>query len=840
LESTTGVERGARCPYGVRMRALTLVVCVCGAVVAGRLAVAQGGAASPPKYAFSEPGISPDGREIAFSSGGEIWSVPAGGGDARVLVADGSFDRRPLFSPDGRELAFVSSRTGGGDIYVLTLATGAIRRVTWDDGLEQLDGWSRDSRWMYFSSTSHDIAGMNDIFRVARDGGTPMAVTADRYVNEFGAAASPDGHRVAFAARGNGSAQWWRKAGSHLDQSELWLVDVDKVASAGAAAYTELTKRDARQLWPMWNADGTALFYVADRNGAENLWTRPASASGADRAVTSFRDGRLLWPSITTDSRTVAFERNFGIWTVDTAGGQPHEVPIVRRGAATSPPPERTRQTNQFSGLALSPDGRKIVFIARGDLFAASAKDGGDAARVTSTPELESQPVWAPDSRRIAYVSARQGGQQIYLYDFATSAEVPLTSGSATDLSPVFAPDGQSLAFLRDRKALHVIDVTTKQDRVIATGTFADSLADPVPVWSPDGRWIALFAIGAKGFTNVELVSARGDGPPRPVSFLANTNARSIAWSRDGTYLLFATGQRTEAGQLARVDLTLRTPKFREDLFRDLFVEPRSSREPARTPENPATLANPAATPPSVVPAFEGIRERLSLLPLGVDVGDVTIAPDGKTAIVIASAAGQSNVWAYSLDELAVDRPVARQLSTTAGVKSSAQVTPDSREVYYLDAGRVSIVTIDRRETRPLNVTAELTVDFSSEKTQVFQEAWTLLRDNFFDPGFNGVNWDQSRTTYGERVAASAMPDEMRRIVSLMIGDLNSSHLGMTGPAAPPAIGRLGLAFDRAEYEARGGLRVSDVVPLGPAAISGEIHVGDYLVAVDGRLTGAA
>src|SRR5205085_1292321 len=123
-----------------------------------------------PQPALSEPAVSPDGSEIAFVSGGDIWTVPAPGGEARLLVAHPATESRPIYSPDGKWLAFVSTRSGNGDIYALNLSTGDLRRLTWDDATEQLDGWSRDAQWIYFSSTSHDISGMNDIFRVALAG----------------------------------------------------------------------------------------------------------------------------------------------------------------------------------------------------------------------------------------------------------------------------------------------------------------------------------------------------------------------------------------------------------------------------------------------------------------------------------------------------------------------------------------------------------------------------------------------------------------------------------------------------------------------------------------------
>src|SRR5581483_7480775 len=173
---------------------------------------------------FTEPALSPDRSEIAFVSGGDIWTVPVNGGEARLLVSHPAYDSRPLYSPDGKKLAFISTRTGGGDIYVLTLTTGDLKRLTFEDGSEHLDSWSRDGKWIYYSTTASDISGMNDVFRVSVEGGTPMQVSADRYVNEYFAAPSPDGKAVAITARANVSSQWWRKGHSHLDESEIWLM----------------------------------------------------------------------------------------------------------------------------------------------------------------------------------------------------------------------------------------------------------------------------------------------------------------------------------------------------------------------------------------------------------------------------------------------------------------------------------------------------------------------------------------------------------------------------------------------------------------------------------------
>lgn len=808
-----------------------------------------------PLPALSEPGISPDASEIAFVAGGDIWTVPARGGEARLLVSDPAAESRPLYSPDGSRLAFVSTRTGNGDIYVLTLATGELARITFDDQPEQLDAWSRDSKWLYFSSTRDDISGMSDEFRVHADGGTAMPVAADRYAAEFWGAPSPDGQILAITARGVSRTQWWRKGHSHLDESEIDLV---RDGDGGVPIYTPLVGMGAKSGWPMWSDNGATIYFVSDRTGSANLWSQP-TRGGDPRQLTKFTDGRVLWPAISADGRTIVFERDFGIWRYDVGTGSAAPVAITLRGSPSGAGIEHLTLTKDIREMALSPDGRKIAIETRGQVFAVAAKDGGAATRVTKTSAAEQQPIWSPDSRRVAYSSDREGPSHIYMYEFATSSETQLTHGSGDDISPHWSPNGKSIAYTRDGRELRLIELVSQTDRLLATGLLGRTpfVRSHELAFSPDGRWIAYLNTAApRDFTNAYMVSITG-GTARPVTFLANGNANAIAWSADGTYLLLQSGQRTEPGQLARVDLIPRTPHFREDQFHDLFQEqtprlptpqsPRvrdTTRSPSPDSQTVADSANSARsahgpTAKDVRIVFDDIRKRLSLLPVELSVSDIAISPDGKSVLLTAVAAGQTNLYVYPLDPLAKEPAVPRQLTSTSGRKGDAYWSHDGKEIFYLNNGEVHVITIESRSDRALPVSAEMNVEFAREKMEVFEEAWRDLRNDFVDANMNGVNWDAVHAEYARRIAGSANQDDERRVLSLMVGELNSSHSGIGGPAAQqPYTGHLGLRFDRAEYERTGHLRVTELIPLSPAAVGG-IHVGDYLRSVNGTVIDA-
>lgn len=878
--------------------------------------------------------------------------MPAAGGEARLLVAHPAAESRPLWSPDGRRLAFVSARTGNGDVYVLELASGVLTRVTYDDAPESLDAWSADGRWLYFSTAAKDIAGMSDVLRVRSTGGTPMPVAADRYASEYWAAPSPNGALVAITARGVVSGQWWRHGHSHLDESEVWVVrpapngtpNGSPGASPNAApSYAPVTAGGAKSAWPMWAPDARTLYFMSDRGGPENLWAQPVSdgrPAGAARRVTAFAGGRVLWPSIARDGRTIVFERDYAIWRADAGTGEAAPVPVTLRGAPAGVAVERAALTTGFQELALAPDGRKLAFTARGAAFAAMARDsgaagasagsaaagGGDAVRIPAAAGAPSEQqgggmpaggpqqhlAWSPDSRRVAYAALRGGRWRIAAYNFAARRETLLTTGGpaltglttgrtnpprpaaasaaaasaaaaagAGDLMPRWAPDGRALAFVRDGRELRVLDLgadgAPARERLVATAAFdRPPFADPRDVaWSPDGRWLAFAApAGPQGFTNVQVVPAAG-GAARAVSAVPNASSGELSWGPDGTTLYFVTGQRTEPGQVARVDLVPRPPRFREDQLRDLFgpatplpgqpapgqppARDSAGRRPARdasrvdsllaarAPARGDSAAGDSAAgdstgrgpsvrrSPNVRIDFADIRQRLAYLPVGLDVRSAAVSPDGRQLLLVAEAAGQTNLWTYSLDELAREAPVARQLTSTSTPKGDAQWAPDSKEVYFRDGGRLAAVAVESRAVRPVAVQAELDVDFAEEKLEVFREAWTYLRDHFYDDRFHGADWDAVRARTAPQVAGARTPDELRRILQLMIGELNASHLGASAPpAGAPTTGRLGVRFDPAADERDGALRVREVIPLGPAALAG-VRPGDAVVAVEGR-----
>jgi tricorn protease len=669
----------------------------------------------------------------------------------------------------------------------MQIASGATARVTFTEGPEVVDGWSRDSKWLYYSTTGGDIARMADVYRVWSEGGTPLPAIAERYVSEYFSAASPSGNKIAFTAYGENLDRWWRNGHSYLDASQIWIRD-DKVR------YSRLNPGSpAKELWPMWSADGSRVYFVSDQSGTENLWVK--ERSGVARRLTRFTTGRVLWPSISFDGKTIVFEREFGIWTLDIATGQCARVPI-HMPVLPDPPKEHLDVSNQIEEFAVSRDGRQLAFISRGEIFISPNPPDGSATRITSTAGRELHLAWSPDGVKLSYASLRSGAYRIFIYDTDAKLETPMTAGNQAELAPTWSPDGSHVAFIRNFQDVCVYDTRSHDTSVLARGSFPQlPVAGPrysfqrLLAWSPDGSEIAYISSGPHGFMNAWIVPTAG-GEAHQATSLATTSIGSVSWNPD-------------AHSLA-VDAALGSD-----------VDGRQSLV--------------------IVKASDGAKPqfRAEILPVGIPVYyHHGFTADGSRIVFLGKGPAGDEVFSYALDSSAQRL---RQLSSSPGLKRGLAVVSGSSEMWFLQNGRIHALNLETAKERELTVRAEVDTDFAADKKAMFLEAWRYIADDFYDPEFHGVNWDGQKRRFEPLVERAKTPGELQRVLSLLVGDLNTSHVGInvrakSGPVI--AVGRLGLRFDPMAQPHAGVLRVAEVVSGGPAD-QARVQIGDVLLKVD-------
>jgi len=447
---------------------------------------------------------------------------------------------------------------------------------------------------------------------------------------------------------------------------------------------------------------------------------------------------------------------------------------------------ELRRVTEGFGPMAVAPDGKKIVFTYWGELWA-SGLEGGEAIRVTKSVDLDDDPRWSPDSNSLAFTSTGDGESKVLVHDFLKSE----TRTIATGRRAAWSPDGKRLAYTREDELFN-----GETSLGVKTRSFA---------WSPDGEWIAALVRDERGFLNAQVIKADGTSRQQ-VSWLPNIGGDRIQWFPDAKSILFETAQRTEPIRVAVVDLAPREPEYRESRFRELFTKA------------------PAAAKPSVQVISLGLRERLRILPFEMPATETTLSRDGKTlafqsgpALFVAPLAGQPRAIG------------------SGGPKTDLHWDTTGKTIFYRQQGRFYSVAIDNPQPKQIAASISVEASFEETKRALFQQAWMLIRDRFYDPAFHGVDWNGAvKRVFGEVIGEARTLDETRRLLNLMVGELNASHLGARAPGtAQPLVGYLGVDWDVNAYEREGTLRAGSVVPNGPAALAG-LMKGDVVTHCNG------
>ncbi|GBC97856.1 Tricorn protease [bacterium HR17] len=779
------------------------------------MAVAVGQPLEPARF-LRFPALSPDGSKIAFSYLGDIWVAPADGGMATRLTVHAAHDIRPRFSPDGKWIAFNSNREGNYDIYLMPTVGGKPRRLTFHSADDILGDWSPDGRWIVFSSNRERRFAQLYLLEVAT--GYVRRLTDDE-THLHSPAFSPDGRFIVFC---RGGTSWWRKGYRGSANSEIWRlpihIDGDRIT---VGQVERLTHYDGNDWFPTVAPDGM-LYFVSDRDGAFNLWRMPFVGAGdtgrkADaKAVKVTRHAdRVLYPSMSRDGRFIVYEHGFALWVLPVQGGEPKQLTIYAPSDEAQNRQQRLTLTSQATEFALSPDGKQIAFVVRGDIFVVNADKGGEARRVTDHPYRDFDLDWSPDSRKLAFVSERDGNHEVYIVDVRTRALKRLTNTpDAAESNPKWSPTGNYVAFVRGPfgRQLCWVNVNTGEEKVIAEGPFIGEFA-----WSPDGRWICFSRRdNANNVTDLHIVAWNG-GEPVNVTRQPYWNG-NIVWARDGKHLVFRS-RRTDNNTDIFV-LSLERPK--EQLDEEGQSE-RRAKDEKQDKEGEKKL-------PEVRIDFTDIHKRLRrLTATAFDEGTFVVTPDSKTVVFTAVSVDQPEIWSVPLEGGSLTRLV-------AGVSASQlQFSPDGDRLYFLSTnGSIRYLTRPANTLGAVNFTARMVVDRFVELQHMFDEGWRLLKEQFYDERMHGVDWNAVRDKYRPLMEHIAAKEDFYALVSLMLGELNASHLGIGGSTVSgPETAYLGVEFDP-NYRGP-GVKVTAVLKNSPAdKDESRLRVGEFILAIDG------
>jgi tricorn protease len=767
------------------------------------------------------PAPSPDGSEIAFSYMGDLWKVPAAGGRAERLTVHEAYDSNPVWSPDGGLIAFSSDRAGNDDIYVVPSGGGKPDRLTWHSAYDYAQCWDRDGSRVLFTSYRDTLE--SNLFAVSLDGGLPRRVLADR---GFNVSVSPDGRWLAYV---RGRTPWWRQRYSGSAARDIWVRDID-----GGESY-RLVRSLSNDDRPMWGRDGS-LYFISERGGATaNVWRvvvdlpglgedgRPKVVDGPFQVTHHTHDGVQI-ARISEDGSLIAYEWDAGVWKLEVPGGQPEEVVIEVLSDVKWNEDLTLRMSDGVTQFAFSPDETEIALAVRGEIFVCPFEDGsiGRARRVTDTPARERDPAWAPDGETLLFASDRSGDYDIYsvtsdepdeprLSEALTFSTSRLTDSEEDDLAPLVSPDGTTVAYMHANRQLFVM---------APDGTGRRRLVEEPDVlhvdWSPDSRWIA-YSRTTMGHKEDVFIVELGNGEPVNVTSHPNDDFQP-RWTVDGKRLSFAS--RTDDGQYALKYLWLtRDDQWKTDEEREEEAEAAESEEEA---------------PVVVSIDFDRINERATTVTNmrgGYDFYAQT--PDGHYYAFRDRSLGSDNLWL-------VDWKGNKLIQVSSGGSDPRELNWDEAGTtcYYIDGGTISTVSIDPSSGSVTGrghagFSVMVTVNIPKERAVMFNEAWRLLWNGFYDPEFHGIDWRAVRDKYEPLALAAYTENEFRTVVREMLGELSASHLGIYKYAGGGVTtGGLGL-YCYASHDGP-GIRVRRVIPDGPADRAG-IEPGDYLLAIAGH-----
>jgi tricorn protease len=790
--------------------------------------------------------------KIVFMYGGDLWLASAAGGDARRITSDPGRELFPKFSPDGKWIAFTGQYDGNFNVYVMPAQGGQPRQLTFYQGAaaplsdrmgihNEVVTWFPDSKRILFLSRRDASNGWTKRpFSVSIDGGLPEPLP----VSEGGLSSfSPDGTKIAYNPIFRNFRTWKRYTGGLAQAIAIYDLKNNTVEDLPHTEWTDS--------FPMWH--GNTIYFSSDRGPEHhlNLYSYDLGSKQVEQ-LTHFTDFDVMWPSLGPDS--IVFENGGYLYTFDLDAKQPRKLTISLPGDRDQSMKHWASAAKNVTDFDISPEGKRAVFAARGEVFTVPAKEGS-VRNLTRTPGIREKSVaWSPDGRWIVYISDRSGEDELYIApQDGMGKEQQITSGyKGFKYAPVWSSDSKKLAWSDKDCRLWYVDVNEKKQVAIDQGKYGEILNYS---WSPDSKWLAYDKNAENSYSVVHLYSL-ATSKVTPVT-TSMTNSFAPVFDPDGKYLYFLS-DRDFNEVLGNIDFEFSNPKTtriyvvtlradeaspfqplsdeaqikKEENKDELLVppgqEPAKSKGKKRTEESKEAKSNgkddkdkekdkekekkdEKEKPKEFRIDLDGIARRIVALPIEPAVINTYLASKGFIFYSTTPIQGLSGpipgespaIHVYDLkerkDKVLID-----------GVQRFALSFDGSKLLYEAEGGRDGHTygIIDAKPDGPkkigdgaLNLSGmRVQVDPSAEWKQMFNEVWRQERDYFYEAAMNGVDWEKVRDKYAQLLPSVADRYTLTYIMGEMIGELSNSHTYVGGGDYPDLhpvnVGLLGVDFE--------------------------------------------
>ena len=771
--------------------------------------------------------ISPDGKTIAFSYKGDIFTVPVSGGTARQLTTNTAYDANPVWSPDGKKIAFTSNREGGTNVWVIASNGGEPVQVTTSSHSKTVLTFTDNDNLLFsmalMPSQKSIIPAMSkfpQVYEVSIKGGRPRLYNAMPMadVNINRATGDVLYHDI------KGSEDEFRKHHQSAICRDIWLLSKGK--------FTKLTDFEGEDRTPVWTADGRGYYYLSEKDGTFNVWYR--SLDGAqNQQITHHTTNPVRFLTSSADG-TLCYGYDGEIYTV-RQGTKPQRVNISIVSDRTDHDLIRDVLTKGCTEICASPSGKEVAFIVHGDVYVTSA-EYKTTRRVTDTPEQERNISFSPDGRSLAYASERGGCWNIYMstisnkeekeFTYATDiTEQQLTKHNRTSFYPKFSPDGKELAFFEDRGTIRIINLASRQVRTVMDGKnlFSYSDGDIEFEWSPDSRWLLATYFGDGGYhhDDIALIDASGKQKPYNLTNSAYTDGNPH-WALGGKAMLFKSnrrGYKNHGGHGSHNDFFI--------MFFDIDAYERftmSKEEKALYDE-----AHKTAAPVPLKFDLENARKRvIRLTTQSTRLGDGFLTAKGDTLYYEAAYNDGYDLWKYDLLE---DKHELVLKDVGRG-----SLMPDKKQKNLFVMSRGTIKKIELAKSKRTNIEFEAQFNYRpyEERQNLFDHIWRQVDDKFYRADLHGVDWAAYKKIYQKFLPYINNEYDFRDMLAEMLGELNASHTGARYYGRVRfATASLGVFFDDS-YKGD-GLKIAEIVKGSPLAVRNTgVKAGDVIEAIDG------